>query len=460
MDTPVDPTNAPRGRPLLTSLFFSSFALLCFFPGLEADAASTVDLSKPHKCTAEGDVTVVFQADDTQKVLTCPAGWILEPTKDGFAYQGSDAETRLEDIFSGARLDAPQTGTYLLTLPHGSSRRQQSWYYTCRAPTGSDSSAGGSSPDNPPSINGPPSQGSAPSLPGPPMDPEKPGHSDSPLAPPELEEDGGVGDGSGDPSSTPVTPEKIPADKDENADPGRPGLGGNSNGPEGQNHEVKQQPEQLDDRRPHPEAQGHNQDLRQATGSEVRGEGEMQALSLSRSGFPVYRGARREARNTCRITIDVLPSNLIECAAAGATKTAAVSAAGERVAFKCGEGLALKPEELDRVFDDKDGLCASQVALTTLVRGSLSRLPPVSDLQAKPAAYVLRVDELPAEQQALCYKCVGTSTGAKTDEEPKEPLKECLVKIAVSSAASSQSCVADLLSFHPLLVLLALSSVH
>ncbi|PFH32995.1 hypothetical protein BESB_081940 [Besnoitia besnoiti] len=58
---------------------------------------------------------------------------------------------------------------------------------------------------------------------------------------------------------------------------------------------------------------------------------------------------------------------------------------------------------------------------------------------AKNTSYVLRVDELPAEQQALCYKCVAASKDGGHDARSEEAAQECRVKIAVSSSALSPS---------------------
>ncbi|PFH32999.1 hypothetical protein BESB_081980 [Besnoitia besnoiti] len=143
------------------------------------------------------------------------------------------------------------------------------------------------------------------------------------------------------------------------------------------------------------------------------------------------------ALETCKVMVQVLPSTVIECNA-GETKAATVSAVGSPVAFKCGAGLSLESTALDKVYDDKDGKCASQVALSSLVDGSLSVVSPEKETEAEPKKYFFGVDVLPTEQQALCYKCVETSSSEKeASGGAADAGKECQVKITVASPAVS-----------------------
>ncbi|CBZ51795.1 SRS domain-containing protein [Neospora caninum Liverpool] len=143
---------------------------------------------------------------------------------------------------------------------------------------------------------------------------------------------------------------------------------------------------------------------------------------------------RGGSNKTCKITVKVLASEgkqTVTCAA-GETHVATVSAIGNAVTLTCPESSTLKPEDVLQVFDDRDGRCASAVALTSLVDGALSAATPATQAKTASSQYVFSVNQLPEETQQLCYKCVTPANDRKKDAST-----ECMLKLTVKSGAAA-----------------------
>ncbi|PFH32994.1 hypothetical protein BESB_081930 [Besnoitia besnoiti] len=417
-----------------------AFSVLCFcaLPALATQALGVSREAQPAKqCTADDDATVVFQPADTEKLFKCPAGWTLEPTKTEYAYQDNDSQVKLSEIIEGANLQA-LADHYKLTLPAGGDRDNKAWYYTCKhsvdssEPPANDSDADHEKHESD-------SSSTTPSISVPQENELGNGRDDSALQSGLNGGNGGSSSGSSDGSGGRGENETSP--EGSLASSGVTGLDGHGKpGPQAEGDTENRSPTQHP--AADPEAQKQHADAPPSDSEESKNKLQPEVKSfiraVGRAASPGHHGANQEKRTSCRITVEVVASTLVECKT-GETKTANVSAAGDRVAFKCAAGLSLKPEKLDQVYDDKDGNCASQVALTTLVKGSLFSLADKPEAPAKNTSYVLRVDELPAEQQALCYKCVAASKDGGNDARSEEAAQECRVKIAVSSSALSPS---------------------
>ncbi|PFH32993.1 hypothetical protein BESB_081920 [Besnoitia besnoiti] len=399
------------------------------------------------ECTAEEDAAVVFQAEDVTKLFKCPNGWELDPSDKKVHQEGSESPRELGDVFSGAKLENSGSG-YKLTLPAGSDREKTTWYYTCKASSGT--SSGADDTQDTTDQNGQLNNDGSSAAPAPPSKPEEESDGVSRPGPPEEAISPNAVGSEKDPAAPNLEsePESVHPSTPSTPSPSVPGVSVDPGEQDGvrKEQDVEGNKNIRPSRVPDNDLQTQDHAVGEPDPTEKqdvplapKASSAVAAMSSARSRS--HRGARQEKRTSCRITVEVVASTLVECKT-GETKTANVSAAGDRVAFKCAAGLSLKPEKLDQVYDDKDGNCASQVALTTLVKGSLFSLADKPEAPAKNTSYVLRVDELPAEQQAICYKCVDNSTGAKTDDDSKDPLKECLLKIAVSSAVFSVSGLA------------------
>ncbi|PFH32996.1 SAG-related sequence SRS23 [Besnoitia besnoiti] len=401
--------SVPRGCSRRVFSFFCFFTALWCFPSCLAKEGpeESAAVQKAHSCTADGDVTLVFQPEDTQKLFECPGGWELEPSGTGSAFQDGDEKRDLGVIFKGAGLQ--QSGSvYTLSLPAGGNREKTTWYYNCKK-----SSAESNGLDSP-NLD---SNGAL-----------------------DTENDEQASDSSSVSSTT--TQATITSAS--------------------QTPQPTSLPDTADTGVTLANA---SQQIQTSAGD--RGEVDTEAVNgpeappslvhVNGSGSRSHRGARQKARTSCRITIEVIASTLLECKA-GETKTATVSAAGDRVAFKCAEGLSLRPDASDQVYDDQDEQCSSQVALTSLVNGSLLSLTAKSDPEVKPVSHVLRVNVLPAEQQALCYRCVGSSNAGRGSERTAETAQDCVIKVSVSSAGSALSGVSGTSLCSSAFVLLAVVS--
>ncbi|PFH33003.1 hypothetical protein BESB_082020 [Besnoitia besnoiti] len=443
-------------------------------------------------CTAEQDFTLIFLATDTDKSFQCPGNWTLDPSLTD-AYQENGSKQDLDSIFYGATVKNSKN-VYTLTLPESPDREMKTWYYLCKAPSNNEDSLesdtvkpevspgldnthdknldrneavgngnhGGSGGDssghegkdgnNNDSLIGHPDNGSRPE-------------------PPPGSEPGVGGAGVPGAGGKPVEPgsskEQGPAKNPNSLLPEGAASGDHAldaSGPNGPNPDNKG--DSLDENLEGPQASDGDVGDLQAAG-QGKGEdsssshvtvdkddtGKQQEVNHGVVGDPEARSplflargraspaeAPQAQRKQCRITIQVVPSSLIECNA-GETKTASVSAAGRSLTIRCGEGLKWEPAALDQVFDDADGKCASQVPLNTLVHGSVSAKSDSPGAETTPSDHTLKIDELPTTPRALCYKCIDASQGEAVDPATATP-KECVTRITIASVAHAATSVA------------------
>ncbi|KYF40044.1 SAG-related sequence SRS23 [Toxoplasma gondii ARI] len=137
------------------------------------------------------------------------------------------------------------------------------------------------------------------------------------------------------------------------------------------------------------------------------------------------------ASQSCKIVVKVFASEIksaIECKA-GEINVATVKVTGNALSLKC-KDLTLDPPDVQNVYDDEDGKCASKVALTSLVDGSLAA---VAAEQEDNGEYALSISELPADAKHLCYKCVAKQSKTQVSDASKE----CMLKLTVASGAAA-----------------------
>ncbi|KEP61845.1 UNVERIFIED_CONTAM: SAG-related sequence SRS23 [Hammondia hammondi] len=135
------------------------------------------------------------------------------------------------------------------------------------------------------------------------------------------------------------------------------------------------------------------------------------------------------ASQSCNIVVKVFASEIksaIECKA-GEIHVATVKTTGNALSLKC-KNLTLDPKDVQDVYDDTDGKCASKVALTSLVDGSLAA--PAAEQQEN-GEYALSISELPTEAKHLCYKCVEKQSKTQVVDASKQ----CMLKLTVTSGA-------------------------
>ncbi|PFH33002.1 hypothetical protein BESB_082010 [Besnoitia besnoiti] len=450
------------------SLFLGPFCLAAI--GLSLPVSSTPPAAPPQQetiapeCSGEEGLRLTFQVQDTEKKFKCPKGWVLEPTAVTAAFQGKASEVELERLVAGAKLEESEK-VYKLSLPSGPSRNPRTWYYLCKGSEASGESGGdGGEPSHPgshmkseadPRLDGNPSPSGVPKR----GEGANKGGEDAnngvnnedvgdQVLPHEISEPhggGGLGPqhglGNGHEENPKVQGENDKEKNGEHTELGPPGVHPSAQPPTGSRDETDpvvadRAPADEKEKEKGPEHALETLDL----GSGLVPGGAAPA-ALSRKAFRTSGDSKPESvtptLKTCKVTVQVLPSTVIECNA-GETKAATVSAVGSPVAFKCGAGLSLESTALDKVYDDKDGKCASQVALSSLVDGSLSVVSPEKETEAEPKKYFFGVDVLPTEQQALCYKCVETSSSEKeASGGAADAGKECQVKITVASPAVS-----------------------
>ncbi|PFH33001.1 hypothetical protein BESB_082000 [Besnoitia besnoiti] len=482
-------------RPFLTPVCLLAF--LCASPAFSAPPTSDVhqEESEGPECKGEEGLTLTFQVQDTEKKFKCPKGWVLEPTAVTAAFQGKASEVELERLVAGAKLEESEK-VYKLSLPSGPSRSPRTWYYLCKGSEASGDSAddghsslpaddvetgdgspsgGGSGSSRSPNAGGgghadPHSSavGPPPPPPAPELNGQKPEDHKSDLNGDEGK-DGKVGSELSGSQQQEGRPGALPgpqpphsvvggslesgaehtAEKNQHADlQGAPGVDGAIRNPEASppsssapHNPSGQGVAEKSPAQPVKEDKGHERALETLDKDSGLVPGGAAPAALSRKAFRTSGDSKPDSvtptLKTCKVTVQVLPSTVIECNA-GETKAATVSAVGSPVAFKCGAGLSLESTALDKVYDDKDGKCASQVALSSLVDGSLSVVSPEKETEAEPKKYFFGVDVLPTEQQALCYKCVETSSSEKeASGGAADAGKECQVKITVASPAVS-----------------------
>ncbi|PFH32998.1 hypothetical protein BESB_081970 [Besnoitia besnoiti] len=495
-------------RPLFIALI-SLLVILCASPTFCAPpTAHSQEVTDVPECTGDGGLTLTFHVSETEKKFRCPTGWELEPGAATAAFQGKASEVELETILNGAKLEKVKEA-YTLSLPSGPVRNPRTWYYVCKemGATGhlpedensssqSESSQAGSSTGGA-EVGGSDSEGpsrheSEISPPGGNTgvggqvssqkdEPHTGAGSQSLPAGPAQ----GSGGSTGDSNSA---ADKVESDQTSDVPKGPNGVdvpsGGLGSEPDGAGKKqssntrhgdtpdassiissrgVLQGPASQEERDTELETddlgQGHEEENRneqEETETSPASVRPSSAAALAEIGAKAAKTALRASRaaaepsaeqalKTCKVTVQVLPSSVIECAA-GETKTAAVSAVGTPAVFSCGNGLALDlAASMEKVYDDEDGKCASQATLKDLVDGTLSSSPLTAVAEENSKAYILSVDALPDKERHLCYKCVPTSNGeeaAKSTTQEEQP-KACMLKVSVTSMASSSSSWVD-----------------
>ncbi|PFH33000.1 hypothetical protein BESB_081990 [Besnoitia besnoiti] len=450
--------------------------IICASPALSEPLAgpSQQEGTVTAECKGDDGLRLTFQVQDTEKKFKCPTGWELEPTAVTAAFQGKASEVELERIVAGAKLEKSEK-EYKLSLPSGSSRDPRTWYYLCKGSGETQDSTGDGNSAAPEDERGGGDESDAV---------DSSGSGEQGLSS-QGDSGGGHGDGGalqgsqrpsnavnaalGGPAKSEVEQEPSRDDQQHSngadAEVPLPGTPLNTVQPKvDKDQEIQDLTNNQAEINKTPEPSGSSGKTHEITGQDKKDEAS--TSPVAEAGPPgahgdgsipsseaditskAVRAVLRSSNNskpesvtptlkTCKVTVQVLPSTVIECNA-GETKAATVSAVGSPVAFKCGAGLSLESTALDKVYDDKDGKCASQVALSSLVDGSLSVVSPEKEIEAEPKKYFFGVDVLPTEQQALCYKCVETSSSEKeASGGAADAGKECQVKITVASPAVS-----------------------
>ncbi|PFH33006.1 hypothetical protein BESB_082050 [Besnoitia besnoiti] len=426
----------PAAAGPLTARFFVFLAALSVEALSFVSAASHTDEAETAlQCTAERDLLLVFDADDTAKTFKCPATWKLEPVQETLACQDDDCDVVLDDIVTGATLKELDNA-YTLTLPEDSNRQQTTWYYLCKDPNSSANDNGSLSPEESPGGH----QGVAG-----PAGPNEAPDGDSGAAGPSL------GNGEGASAGIGAT------ENHGSISASTPGINTpNAAGPRTRQGAQVDRGQTTDRGSLVPPAAGS------APSYGFGALGGAQTVADEKEEFGAPFGGRRirvglassgdiqepppaQTEKECRVTVQVVPSGMITCHK-GETKTATVSSPNIPVTIRCAKGLKLDPAVKSEVYDDSDGRCASQVPLTSLVRGNLSTTTMSEVAGSIFDEYVFSVSRLPEQATMLCYKCVEHASVVKARDEASQASRECRVKITVSAEPSAASFWATPLS--------------
>ncbi|CBZ52937.1 SRS domain-containing protein [Neospora caninum Liverpool] len=143
-------------------------------------------------------------------------------------------------------------------------------------------------------------------------------------------------------------------------------------------------------------------------------------------------------KNPCKVKISVsagpeeppAPSTENICTAGGVLN---VNASPETpLKFVCPEDLPLKPTNKNRVYDNSDDRCHTEVDLSTLVDAELTGATPAI-LEPGASLYTLNVKKLPQKKALLCYKCATNNNLETLRRSNGVESNDCLVKVEIEA---------------------------